>query len=169
MGRRLTAGEARLARQVFGEAVEVARVRIGRGGFGPFAVTLGSRLFLPAHLHCEDFSAADLMLQALFVHELTHVWQFQTRPLWTLASWSRAALSGGYGPQLSAYRYRLPFGDFRRLNLERQASVVEHAFLLRRGRRSPAMPPSARLADYETAPFPLPPPILPEAAPWEGI
>jgi hypothetical protein len=141
-------------------------VRVHGGGFGPFAVTVGSRLFLPLHLRADDFATADVMLQALFVHELTHVWQFQTRPLWTLASWARAVLTGGYGPGLPAYRYRLPFGRFHRLNLEQQASLVEHAFLLRRGRRSPAMPPAARLADYEAAPFPLPLTPLPGEGPW---
>jgi hypothetical protein len=158
MGRRLTEGEARLAQRVFGGAIIDRRIRISGGGFGPFAVTVGSRLFLPRHLQPGDFSRAEAMLQGLFVHELTHVWQFQTKPLWTLLSWARAVLSGGYGPGLPAYRYSLPLEPFERLNLEQQASVVEHAFLLRMGRRSPATPPGARLLDYAEAPFPLPGP-----------
>jgi hypothetical protein len=164
VGRRLTEGEARLARRVFGAAIIDRRIRISGGGFGPFAVTVGSRLFLPRHLGAEDFSKAEAALQGLFVHELTHVWQFQTKPLWTLLSWARAVLTGGYGPGLPAYRYSLPLGAFARLNLEQQASVVEHAFLLRMGRRSPAMPAGARLADYADAPFPLP--VEADAEPW---
>jgi hypothetical protein len=156
MGRRLTEGEARFVQRVFGAAVKGERIRIGGGGFGPFAVTVGSRLFLPRHLRADDFSRAEAALQGLFVHELTHVWQFQTKPLWTLLSWAKAVLGGGYGPGLPAYRYALPFGKFARLNLEQQASVVEHAFLLRMGRRSPATPQGARLADYAEAPFPVP-------------
>lgn len=165
MGRRLTEGEARLARRVFGAAIACERVRIGGGGFGPFAVTLGSRLLLPRYLRAKDFSRAEPALQGLFVHELTHVWQFQTRPLWTLLSWARAVLSGGYGPGLPAYRYALPLQPFARLNLEQQASVVEHAFLLGRGLRSPSAPACARLADYAVAPFPIPGPA--DAGPWD--
>ncbi len=164
MGRRLTEGEARLARRVFGAAIADGRIRISGGGFGPFAVTIGSRLLLPRHLRADDFSRAEAMLQGLFVHELTHVWQFQTRPLWTLLSWARAVVTGGYGPGLPAYRYALPLGAFARLNLEQQASVVEHAFLLRMGRRSPSMPAGARLVDYEAVPFPVPGPA--DAGPW---
>jgi len=165
-GRGLTEGELRLAREVFGGAIAYSRMRIGGGGFGPFAVTVGSRLFLPRHLRPADFAAASPAMQALFIHELTHVWQFQTRPLWTLASWARAVATGGYGRGLPAYRYRVPFGAFARLNLEQQASVVEHAFLLGQGRRSPAMPAAATLADYAGAPFPVSAVQMRPGGPW---
>ena len=165
MGRRLTPGETRLARQVFGTAVACSRVRIGGGGFGRFAVTLGSRLCLPSYLRSADFSLAQPALQGLFVHELTHVWQFQTRPLGTLISWARVLLSGGYGYGMPGYRYPLPFGDFRKLNLEQQASVVEHAFLLRQGRRTGLMPAAASVADYAAAPFPL---AVTHTGPWDS-
>ncbi len=129
---------------MFGDAVRLEQVRLHGGGFGGFAVTLGSHLFLPQHLAGDDVSGADLFSQALLVHELTHVWQFQTRPLATLASWARVVASGGYGPGLPGYRYTLPLGAFDALNLEQQASVVEHAFLLRAGRRSSRMPEADR-------------------------
>ena len=147
MGRRLTDGETALARQVFGEAVKLAEVRVHGGGFGRFAVTVGSQLLLPPHLAQADISAASVGAQALLIHELAHVWQFQTRPLWTLASWAQTVMRGGYGPGLPGYRYTLPLPPFARLNLEQQASVVEHAFLAARGHRSAAMPPGARLDD----------------------
>ena len=166
--RRLTDGEVRLARRVFGPAIALDRVRVHAGGFGRFAVTVGSRLFLPAGLWREDFAGAEPVLRALFVHELVHVWQFQTRPLRTLASWARAVVTGGYGPGLPAYRYSLPFGAFAALGLERQASVVEHAFLLGLGRRTPAMPPGARLEDYADVPFPCAPGIDAARGPWGG-
>ena len=154
MSRTLTPGERALAKRVFGDAVRLDRVRIRRGP-ERFAVTVGSNLFLPARMARPDFSQAELPLQALFVHELVHVWQFQTRPGWTLLSWASAVLSGGYGPKLCAYRYDLPLGDFTRLNLEQQASVVEHAVLLRRGVRAPTLPWGASLADLAGAPFPI--------------
>ena len=153
MGRRLTAGEDALARRVFGDAVVLERVRI-RGGAWPFALTIGSSVFFPRPLWTPEFATETLPSQALFIHELVHVWQFQTRPWWTLASWATALLSGGYGGGLRAYRYDLPFGDFTALNLEQQASVVEHAFLLRCGVRAPGLPWGAAPSDFAGAPFP---------------
>ncbi len=138
-------------------------VRLHPGGFGAFAVTLGSHIFLPPHMARADFAAADIGSRALLVHELAHVWQFQTRTIRTLASWAGVALSGGYGPGLPGYRYTLPLAPFDTLNLEQQASVVEHAFLLRAGGRSGRM--SARLcaADLAASPFPA---TQGERGPW---
>jgi hypothetical protein len=154
-GRALTLEELALARAVFGDAIDAASVRLRPGGFGRFAVTLGSTIYLPAELARSDFARAGPFSQAFLVHELVHVWQWRARPLRTLASWCRAALTGGYGPGLPAYRYTLPVGDFGRLGLERQASVVEHLFLLRRGVRSSSMPPDAQLRDLDLTPFPI--------------
>ena len=43
--------------------------------------------------YCDDFAAASLGLQAHFIHEMTHVWQTQTRGEWYLVlnrmPWSR--------------------------------------------------------------------------------
>jgi hypothetical protein len=165
-GRPLSAGEAALAREVFGAALDPGRVRLHRAGLGPFAVTLGRRVFFAEAAWRDDFAAgagspwADLGAQALLVHELVHVWQFRTRPLWTLASWAGVALRGGYGAGSPGYRYALPVA-FDRLNLEQQASAVEHAFLFARGVRPGRAPEGATLRDYAgRTPFPkltLPP------------
>jgi hypothetical protein len=155
-GRSLTRGEATMAEAVFGAAVRLEGVRLHRGGFGPFAVTLGEHVFLPGHLARADVSQADPFTQALLVHELVHVWQFQTRPLRTVASWAKAVVNGGYGRGLRAYRYVLPLGEYRKLGLEQQASVVEHLFLLRTGSRASAMPPGLKAGDLAFAtPFPV--------------
>ena len=166
MARVLTPGERRLAEDVFGDAVRLDEVRLHRGGFGAFAVTLGSHLFLPPHLTSDDYALADPLAQALLVHELTHIWQFQTRPLATLASWARVMMSGGYGPGLPGYRYALPLAAFEDLNLEQQASVVEHAFLLRAGHRSRRMPEGISAVDLTASPFPS---TRAGAGPWGSL
>ena len=146
--RGLTAAETGLARSVFGESIAYGRVRIAGGGFGPFAVTTWSRINIPLSAYSQDFAAERPLMQAFFIHEMVHVWQFQTQPIWALLSWAKTALGGGYGPGLPGYAYALPLDDWRRLNLEQQASAVEHAFLLRDGHRHPATPEGGRLASY---------------------
>lgn len=65
------------------------------------------------------------------MHELVHVRQFATAPGATLLSWARVLLTGGYGPGLPGYRYPWPPPAWEVLNLEQQASLVEHAYLAR--------------------------------------
>lgn len=132
---------------MFGEAIDYASVRLAAVAPLGFAVTLGPLILFPLGSP-EDFAAADLRAQAWLIHELTHVWQFASAPTRTLTSWAKAVLTGGYGPGLPAYRYSLPLGDFVAYGLEQQASIVEHAFLLREGGRCGTAPGGARLADY---------------------
>ena len=151
--RRLTPGEADLARGVFGDAIDLRRVRISVRRWGPWAVTIGSRITFPPSSAPEDFATEPARLQAWLVHELVHVLQFQTAPLRTILSWAKVVLTGGYGPGLPGYRYALPLKPWRRLNLEQQATAVEHAFLLRHGLSTVSMPQRAALGDYRNLPF----------------
>ena len=139
--RRLSPGEVALAAEVFGEALNPKKVRVVTGApTGGFAFVIGRLMVFPTPT--SDFAAEDVLTQSWFVHELTHVLQFQTRPFWTLMSWAKVAVSGGYGVGLPAYRYSIPF-DWKTLNLEQQARVVEHGWLLRQGVRTAAMPDGA--------------------------
>lgn len=154
--RRLTPGEVELAQGVFGQAVDCARVRLLVLPWGAWAVTLGSLILFPQRAGLPtDFSAERLSMQAWFIHEMAHVWQFQTASLRTLLSWAKTVLSGGYGPGQPGYRYDLPLPDWRGLNLEQQASAIEHAFLLSRGVRTGAMPAGAAPARYRSIPVAL--------------
>lgn len=148
--RSLTSGERTLAHSVFADALDAARVHIVPIPAST-AVTVGSLIFMP-HDAPRDFAPAPLHLQAWLVHELVHVWQFSRRPFGTLGSWAKVVVSGGYGPGQPGYRYGLPF-DWKALNLEQQARVVEHAFLMREGAAVRAATPSgaplrATRADY---------------------
>lgn len=86
----------------------------------------GNIHFHPAsELWREDFSLAELGLQGLFIHEMTHVWQTQQRGRWHLPlrrhPWCR-------------YDYALrPGWTLERYGIEQQAEIVRHAFLLREG------------------------------------
>lgn len=75
--------------------------------------------------YCDDFAQADLGLQGFFIHEMTHVWQTQTRGRWYLPLCR---------PFSRRYDYTLrPGWPLERYGIEQQAEIVRHAFLLRNG------------------------------------
>jgi hypothetical protein len=130
--RTLTEGEIALARSVFGNAIDYTRVTIRRHKFFPFhprKVTMAPRGHLHFHPeadhYCDDFAEAPLVHQAHFIHEMTHVWQTQTRGEWYLIlnrhPWCR-------------YDYALkPGWKLAQYGIEQQAEIVRHAFLLQHG------------------------------------
>lgn len=77
--------------------------------------------------YCDDFSDAGVLAQGLLIHELTHVWQTQTRGEWYLVlhrhPWCRYDYSLKPGWRLEQY------------GIEQQAEIVKHAFWLRSGFR----------------------------------
>lgn len=129
--RPLTSGEQALARSVFGDALEPARCTVRRAKWWagqPWWITMAP----DGHMWCHpngpawhgDFAAAAPGWQALFVHELVHIWQYQ---------------QGGHlalrRPPFARYRYRLETGKpFGRYGIEQQAQMVEDAFRARRRR-----------------------------------
>jgi hypothetical protein len=130
--RKLTTGEIALAAEMFGDSLDARRVRIATIRFWRRAFVAGPSLIVwPAAGLPEDFAAAPLGVQAVFVHELTHVWQAQNG-----VRLLRAKLKAGDRPD--SYAYDAPGAeDFARLNIEQQAMVVQHAFIVSRGGPAP--------------------------------
>ncbi|MDO9586295.1 MAG: hypothetical protein Q7J13_00015 [Brevundimonas sp.] len=138
MIRGLTPGERRLAVEAFDDALALDGIRFLPAPW-PF-----DRAFVPGRWFGQDWivwpgrtlppdlAAATLRLQAVLVHELTHVWQAQ-QGVNLLTGKLRA------GDRPAAYEY--PVGldcGWEALNIEQQAMVVEHRFRLSRGQRAPA-------------------------------
>ena len=144
--RPLTSGEIALARSIFGGAVDYDLVRIVRGRWWPFQprgivmAPTGNIHFHPADPHwSEDFATASLSLQGLFIHEMTHVWQSQTRGRFYLPLMRHP---------FCRYSYELRDGRrFDHYGLEQQAEIVRHCFLADRGFAVP------QLADRQFLPF----------------
>ena len=133
--RPLTAGEIAMARSVFRDGIDYARVRVVCGSFLPFnlqdqntAMTpRGSLYFMPAQYRI-DFSREDAGGKLFFIHEMVHVWQWQ---LGYNCIWHGLllALFGGYFRQ-RAYRYDSSVAGtaFAGYNMEQQAELVSHYF-----------------------------------------
>jgi hypothetical protein len=137
--RSLTPGEIDLARSVFGDAIDYDRVRLVRGKWWPFQprgivmAPTGNIHFHPdSRLWSEDFSKERLSLQGLFIHEMTHVWQAQTRGRYYLVLMRHP---------FCRYDYRLIDGrPFDRYGLEQQAELVRHRFMADRGQLVAQLP-----------------------------
>ena len=138
-GRSLTAGEIALARSMFGDAIDYARVGIANHKwifFQPRRTTMAPMGNI--HFHpkgggwSDDFSAEPLARQAFFIHEMTHVWQTQAKGRFYLLLMRHP---------FSRYLYSLkPGKPFNRYGIEQQAELVTHRFLADRGVRIDAPP-----------------------------
>lgn len=137
--RALTAGECALVAEVFGMAIDAAPVRIRRRRWFPFQpagtvmAPMGHLHFAPTSPHYEhDFAQAPLPAQGLFIHEMVHVWQTQTRGRWWLPLMRHP---------FCRYSYTYdPARPFHRYGIEQQAELVRHWFMAKRGAPSPVTP-----------------------------
>ncbi len=130
---------------MFGPAIEYASVRIARRKWAFFQprdtvmAPMGSIHFHPrGSSYRGDFETGSLDDQALFIHEMTHVWQAQHGGRWYLPLMRHPFCRYDY-----AFR---PGKPLSRYGIEQQAEIVTHAFLLQQGARLPDAP---SLADYE--------------------
>lgn len=150
--RPLTPGEQAMAMSVFGDALDLAPVRIRRRRFFPFQprgtvmAPMGHVHFHPASpLYRDDFAEAPLSLQALFIHELVHVWQTQQRGRFYLPLMRHPFCRYGY--------HFDPARPFTAYGIEQQAELVAHAFLAAKGSPHGAAPALSVL--QSVLPFPV--------------
>lgn len=152
--RPLTSAEHALVRSMFGDAIDIDRAVVHNARWWPFQPR--STLMAPdGAIWCHPggglfracYASESLAMQALFVHEMTHVWQAQQRGRWYLPLMRHP---------FCRYAYRLmPGRPFARYGIEQQAEIVADAFLLRRGVARPGKPGLER---YEALlPFRPPP------------
>ena len=139
-GRPLTSGEVELARSVFGDAVDYGRVRLIKRKWWPFQprnsamAPMGNIYFHPeGGAWSDDFSRESVRRQGFFIHEMTHVWQTQTKGRFYLPLMRHP---------FCRYSYRFePGKPFNRYGLEQQAEIVAHRFLADRGVAIDQCPP----------------------------
>ena len=149
-GRPLSAGEIELAQSIFGDAVDYSCVWLVKRKWWPLhprnaaMAPTGNIHFHPhGELWSDDFAQDLLSKQGLFIHEMVHVWQSQTRGRYYLPLMRHP---------FCRYRYIFrPEWPFERYGLEQQAEIVRHVFMMRRGRRVeswPALPELERILPF---------------------
>ena len=130
--RPLTAGEIALARSIYGEAIDYGKVTLRRRKWFPFQpkrVTMAPRGHIHFHpqgaAYCDDFSKVSTLAAGLFIHEMAHVWQAQSKGDWWLVM---------HRHPFCRYDYTLkPGWGLERYGIEQQAEIIKHAFFLRNG------------------------------------
>jgi hypothetical protein len=144
--RALTSGEIELSRSMFGDAIGRDDVKLVRRKWWPFQprgivmAPTGNIHFHPdSQLWSEDFSKERLSLQGLLIHEMTHVWQAQTRGRFYLVLMRHPFCRYGY--EIVEDR------PFERYGLEQQAEMVRHCFMATHGATN------GKLVDRSFLPF----------------
>lgn len=148
--RPLTPGEIALLRSIFGDAVDYDAAQVANrkwAFFQPRNVTMAPMGCIHFHpgggLYRDDFAAASLSLQALFIHEMTHVWQAQAKGRFYLPLMRHP---------FCRYTYRFdPQKPFAAYGIEQQAELVRHLFLHEKGAPPAGAPPFDLL--QQTVPF----------------
>jgi len=131
----LTAGEIALARTVFADMLPYDSITFvhGAGGNifariafrnGNSAITLRTNIYFAPAYWRRDFSAGKAAAKGLFIHELTHVWQYLRlgTPRFLLRYAREFAASGFNAPRM--YEYRQGTTPFHAGMLEAQAEMA---------------------------------------------
>lgn len=135
--RLLTSGEIALARTIFEDTINYAKVWVHNESYFPFglqskltAVTPNGEMYYPDDVYRRDFSDVSIMVgdngtiksAHMFIHEMTHVWQFQKGylvKLHGLFSWA------------ADYTYDLDASSLIPYSMEQQASIIADYWLLK--------------------------------------
>ena len=137
--RALTLPERSLATAMFVDAIDLDRVAVRQARWWWFQSK--NALMAPdgdiwchpgGPLYRACYASAGLAMQALFLHEMTHVWQAQRGGRWYLPLMRHP---------FCRYAYAIEPGKiFARYGVEQQAEIVADAFLLRSGVARPGKP-----------------------------
>ncbi|NHC04280.1 hypothetical protein G9F31_10945 [Acinetobacter sp. 187] len=133
--RRLTSGEIALCRRVYADLIDYEQVRIMNHPFLPwqsvhvFMAPCGD-IHARAHHYCEDYSRRSLGYQAVFIHEMAHVYQHQKNiNVLGKGAYLQAAYFLSF-KKYDPYAYTLKadkkFFDY---NIEQQGDIAKDIFL----------------------------------------
>ncbi len=157
--RNLAAEEMAMARAVFGDGVDYAKVKVHHGGWWLFmgkqdpttAATPHGDMYFSTGFYRENFAASDDRGRELFMHAMVHVWQHQIG----YAVKRNAPTVTSHGK--SASRYSLtPTSRLSDFNMEQQGDIMSDYYMiciLKRPARGYSLPPSSELLHNVMAPF----------------
>lgn len=137
MNRSLTQNEKRLSATVFQNALNYKAVRVYDEKYVFFQaanvlMTPNGQIYAPDTMYRADYANEPLNYQELFIHELAHVWQYQTKVLNPKLSGLFEFVKNGFNYG-KAYRYVLASEkDLTDYGMEQQAAIIADYFLVER-------------------------------------
>lgn len=133
--RHLTEGEIRISRSVFGDLIDYSKVLVMNQPYLPWQ-PVGILMAPNGCIHmkdanfCHDFSKESLSIQALFIHEMAHIYQYQHQVNVLLkGAILQIALYASYG-KYNPYHYTLEANKkYWAYNIEQQGDIAKDIFL----------------------------------------
>lgn len=125
----LTAREVQLARDVFGQSIDLDPVRIVQSSVVAAPTTLGNNI-----------RTNGVMSDGTLIHELTHVWQYQNLGTRYISDslYHQTVATFSSGSRNAAYQVRIvPGKRFTAYTAEQQAMIVQQWFQIRGLRSDP--------------------------------
>lgn len=153
VGREMTAGEKVLAREMFGSEVNYKDVTIYNGKLYPgqgdrMAIAPNGDIYFAPKVYKEDFSLASDSSKHFFIHEMTHVWQYQNGQAVAVRALFEQA---GHYAGIEAYDYKLDQRkDLLDYGIEQQASITADYWAKKNGLFK-KLENSIRATNYEDA------------------
>lgn len=133
--RPLTEGEIKLAKSVFGDAINYKKVRLTDGHWPVvqkknFAWAMCNTLYMYKYYE-PDFSKAGPHRRGLFIHEMAHVWQWQNKSLKPVIGTIKQKLKQKFNYR--AYPFVLDEKkDLMSYGVEQQAAMIQEYYLNKR-------------------------------------
>jgi len=131
--RSLTSGEITLAKKMFGTAIDYSKVTLTDKKYAFFqpkgtAMAPNGNLYMYGCYH-DDYSKKSNVTKSFFIHEMTHVWQFQNKILNPVVAAIELNLKHRFNYNAS-YNYLLDKKkDLVDYGMEEQAAIVQEYFL----------------------------------------
>jgi len=132
--RPLTTGEIKLAKTVFGDSIDYSTVNIFDGAYIFFqpnhsGMTPNGNIYM-RDCFSEDYSKENPHDRGFFIHEMTHVWQFQNKVLNPVAAAIELNLKHKFN-YADAYDFHLDGKkDLTDYGMEQQAAIVQEYFMI---------------------------------------
>ncbi|EHU1558955.1 hypothetical protein A1Z55_RS12760 [Acinetobacter baumannii] len=132
--RGLTDGEVEIAKKVFNDLINYNEVKIFNIPYLPWQpkdilMAPNGRLFVSKQVFAKDYSKCSIVMQGVFIHELTHVLQYQKHTNVVVKGF---ILQSAYYLSFKIYdpyKYKLINGKrFEQYNIEQQGDIARDIF-----------------------------------------
>lgn len=130
----LTASEIDMARKIFGSTIDYDKVQIANRRVLPLfqpkngGMCTGNTINITGSAYCDEYTDR---LQSFFIHEMTHIWQYQQSPLTFGKKHLNELRKHHFNYMSKAYTYEIIKGkNFSAYGLEQQAAMVQDYFAL---------------------------------------